>query len=110
MMTHPIARVPASEKRQGTKSQWVMVLRCRGRYEDLTAWSRLRRLDRSDCCDRFAEKAVEHVGEDDRTALLARRLTLRWRQRERIDRASARPARNRAGTLTMFAAMRRTAA
>jgi len=76
MMTDALARKPASEKRQGTKSRWVMLRRCRGRYGDLTAGSRLRRLDRSDFRDRFAAIAIEHGGENDRTAQFAGKLAV----------------------------------
>ena len=36
---------PATEKRQGTKSRWVMQRRCRGRYGDLAAVTALFILD-----------------------------------------------------------------
>jgi hypothetical protein len=44
---------PAIEKRQGTKSRWVMQRRCRGRYGDLAAVTALIILDRSGWSDRF---------------------------------------------------------
>ena len=91
-MTHPLAREPASEKRQGTKSRWVTLRGCRGRYGDLPAARRLKRLDRSDFRDWFAARAIEHGGENDRTEQFVRKLAVRCRQHESIERTWARPA------------------
>lgn len=50
---------PATEKRQGTKSRWVMRWRCRGRYGDLAAATALIILDCGGWCDCFVGEHID---------------------------------------------------
>src|ERR1017187_10732163 len=53
---NPAHRRPASEKRQGTKSRWVVRGGCRGRYGDFAAGLGLLRLERCGRGSGFSSK------------------------------------------------------